>query len=76
MVARHSRAVPRFRRAQTRRHQTSGMKFGVAAGSSAVMSPGLQLCRRDATEMLFEQMRTPMTPSFAVMTNRQAAVEV
>lgn len=30
--------------------------FGVAAGASAVMTPGTELCRRDDTERLFEQM--------------------
>ncbi|HSP33859.1 MAG TPA: 1-phosphofructokinase family hexose kinase [Thermoanaerobaculia bacterium] len=52
------------------------VQFGVAAGSSAVSSPGVQVCRRDETEMLFEQMRAHTTPSFAVMTNRRDRVEV
>ena len=30
--------------------------FGVAAGAAAVMNPGTQLCRREDTERLFEQM--------------------
>jgi 6-phosphofructokinase 2 len=32
-------------------------RFGVAAGSAAVMSPGHYLCRRDDTERLFEEMQ-------------------
>jgi 6-phosphofructokinase 2 len=31
--------------------------FGVAAGASAVMTPGSELCRREDTERLFEQVR-------------------
>jgi 6-phosphofructokinase 2 len=31
-------------------------RFGVAAGAAAVMTPGTELCRRDDTESLFEQM--------------------
>lgn len=30
--------------------------FGVAAGASAVMTPGSELCRRDDTERLFDRM--------------------
>jgi 6-phosphofructokinase 2 len=30
--------------------------YGVAAGSAAVMTPGTQLCRKDDTERLYEQM--------------------
>lgn len=33
------------------------VRFGVAAGAAAVMNPGTQLCRREDTERLFEQMR-------------------
>jgi 6-phosphofructokinase 2 len=32
-------------------------RWGVAAGSAAVMTEGTQLCRRDDTEMLFEQIQ-------------------
>lgn len=52
------------------------VQFGVAAGSAAVMAPGHQLCRRDETEMLFEQMRAHAAPSRAVVTNAPAAVRV
>lgn len=31
--------------------------YGVAAGASAVMTPGSELCRRDTTERLVEQLR-------------------
>lgn len=31
-------------------------RFAVAAGSAAVMTPGTQLCRRDDTERLFEEI--------------------
>jgi 6-phosphofructokinase 2 len=40
-------------------HETSTdrqFRFGVAAGAAAVMTPGTELCRRDDTESLFEQM--------------------
>ena len=33
------------------------VRFGVAAGAAAVMTPGTELCRRDDTERLFEQLR-------------------
>ena len=33
------------------------VRFGVAAGAAAVMTPGTELCRRPDTERLFEQMR-------------------
>jgi len=52
------------------------VQFGVAAGSAAVIAPGHQLCRRDETEMLFEQMRANASPAHAVVTNGHAAVEV
>jgi 6-phosphofructokinase 2 len=52
------------------------VQFGVAAGSAAVMAPGHQLCRRDETEMLFEQMRAHVAPAHAVVTNAPAAVRV
>jgi len=32
------------------------VRFGVAAGSAAVMTPGTELCRREDTERLYEQM--------------------
>ncbi len=32
--------------------------FGVAAGSAAVMTPGTELCRREDTERLYQQMIT------------------
>jgi 6-phosphofructokinase 2 len=32
------------------------VRFGVAAGAAAVRTPGTELCRRDDTESLFEQM--------------------
>ena len=34
------------------------VRFGVAAGAAAVMTPGTELCHRDDTERLFEQLRT------------------
>lgn len=33
------------------------VRFGVAAGSAAVMTPGTQLCRREDTESLYEKMK-------------------
>jgi 6-phosphofructokinase 2 len=33
------------------------VKFGIAAGSSAVMTPGTELCRKDDTERLFEKIK-------------------
>ena len=32
------------------------VRFGVAAGAAAVMTPGTELCRRVDTESLYEQM--------------------
>ena len=32
------------------------VRFGVAAGTAAVMTPGTELCRREDTERLYEQM--------------------
>jgi len=32
------------------------IRFGVAAGSAAVMTPGTELCRREDTERLYEKM--------------------
>jgi 6-phosphofructokinase 2 len=33
------------------------VRFSVAAGAAAVMTPGTGLCRRDDTERLYEKMR-------------------
>lgn len=33
------------------------VRYGVAAGTAAVMTPGTELCRRDDTDRLYEQMR-------------------
>jgi 6-phosphofructokinase 2 len=33
------------------------VRFGVAAGAAAVMTPGSQLCRRDDTERLYERIK-------------------
>jgi len=35
----------------------AAVRFGVAAGAAAVMTPGTELCHRDDTERLFEQIR-------------------
>lgn len=35
----------------------AAVQFGVAAGAAAVMTPGTELCHRDDTERLFEQIR-------------------
>jgi len=32
------------------------VRFGVAAGTAAVMTPGTELCRREDAERLYEQM--------------------
>ena len=32
------------------------VRFGVAAGAAAVMTPGTELCRREDTERLYDQM--------------------
>ena len=37
------------------------VRFGVAAGAAAVMTPGTELCRRSDTESLFEQMASTAT---------------
>jgi 6-phosphofructokinase 2 len=34
------------------------VRFGVAAGSAAVMTPGTELCRREDAEQLYKQMRS------------------
>lgn len=36
---------------------TEAVRFGIAAGSAAVMTPGTELCRRDDTERLYRQMK-------------------
>jgi 6-phosphofructokinase 2 len=33
------------------------VKFGVASGAAAVMTPGTELCRREDTEKLFEKIK-------------------
>ena len=33
------------------------VSFGVAAGTAAVMTPGTELCRREDTERLYEEMK-------------------
>jgi 6-phosphofructokinase 2 len=33
------------------------VRFGVAAGAAAVMTPGTELCRREDVETLYEQLR-------------------
>jgi 6-phosphofructokinase 2 len=33
------------------------VRFGVAAGAAAVMTEGTELCRREDTERLFDEMR-------------------
>jgi 6-phosphofructokinase 2 len=35
----------------------TAVRFGVAAGAAAVMTPGTELCRRDDVHTLFEQIR-------------------
>ncbi len=35
---------------------SDAVRFGVAAGAAAVMTPGTELCRREDTERLYEQM--------------------
>jgi 6-phosphofructokinase 2 len=33
------------------------VRFGVAAGAAAVMTPGTELCRREDTERLYQQIK-------------------
>ncbi|SMP58884.1 hypothetical protein SAMN06295888_1093 [Desulfonatronum zhilinae] len=33
------------------------LRFGVAAGAAAVMTPGSELCRREDAERLYQQIR-------------------
>lgn len=35
------------------------VRFGIAAGASAVSTPGTELCRRDETEKLYQQIAQP-----------------
>ena len=39
------------------RSLVAAARYGVAAGSAAVMTPGTELCRREDTERLYEQMK-------------------
>jgi 6-phosphofructokinase 2 len=39
------------------RDLVEAVRHGVAAGSAAVMTPGTELCRREDTEQLYEQMK-------------------
>ncbi len=41
------------------RNLLDAARFGVAAGSAAVMTPGTQLCRKDDAERLYAQMAKP-----------------
>jgi 6-phosphofructokinase 2 len=34
------------------------VRFGMASGAAAVMTPGTELCRRDDAERLFQKMRS------------------
>jgi 6-phosphofructokinase 2 len=38
------------------------VRFGVAAGAAAVMTPGTELCRKDDTERLFKQISSEDSP--------------
>ena len=39
-------------------------RFGVAAGAAAVLTPGTELCRREAAESLVGEVRSrPVEPS-------------
>ena len=40
------------------------VRFGVSAGSAAVMTPGTELCRREDTERLYERMITDNSKNF------------
>ena len=33
------------------------VRFGIAAGSAAVMTPGTELCRKDDVERLYEETK-------------------
>jgi len=37
--------------------QRDAVRFGIAAGTAAVMTPGTELCRRYDTERLYAQMK-------------------
>ncbi len=43
----------------------AAVRFGIAAGAAAVMTPGTELCRREDTERLYEQIaaQTKRTPN-------------
>ena len=36
----------------------AAVRFGMAAGAAAVMTPGTELCRREDTERLYERLRS------------------
>ncbi len=38
------------------------VRFGVAAGAAAVMTPGTELCRREDAERLYKRMTSEATP--------------
>lgn len=40
------------------RDLADAVRYGVAAGSAAVMTPGTELCRREDTERLYKRMKT------------------
>jgi 6-phosphofructokinase 2 len=42
---------------------SQAVRFGVAAGAAAVMTPGSELCRREDTERLFETIKDNLEPS-------------
>jgi 6-phosphofructokinase 2 len=39
----------------------NAVRFGIAAGAAAVMTPGSELCRREDAERLYEQLRADIT---------------
>lgn len=41
---------------------TDAVRYGIAAGAAAVMTPGTELCRRADTERLYEQMQQAKMP--------------
>lgn len=41
----------------------TAVRFGVAAGAAAVMTPGTELCRRSDTHRLFERLQGSRTPT-------------
>jgi 6-phosphofructokinase 2 len=40
------------------------VRFGVAAGSAAIMTPGTELCRREDTERLYKEMTSASSVNF------------